>query len=77
MMASYEQRLFFRLQGPPLDILGPPISREAALEELKRTTGVDFGYDLGAWKRWLDEHGLYFRVGPSTEIGTSEPEHPP
>ncbi len=35
------------------------LSKEQALEALRRKTGQDFGENVAAWRAWLKSQGLY------------------
>lgn len=34
------------------------LTREQALEQLKRRTGQDFGFDARRWRSWLKDEGM-------------------
>jgi hypothetical protein len=38
------------------------IPKEAAYELLKKTTGMDFGYDVEKWSHWLKSTGEYWKM---------------
>jgi hypothetical protein len=37
------------------------IKREASYEGLKKLTGVDFGYDVKKWEKWIDTNKKIIR----------------
>lgn len=53
MRASPEEAMIQNLEGkwPEGSLYFLP--KERALEQLKRITGVDFGYDTVAWRSWM------------------------
>lgn len=45
------------------------VSRDRALELLKKWTGQDFGFDVAKWEAWIVEHGGRLSVDDDPNIG--------
>jgi len=54
---TFHQGLLLNLEGKVIPRTRRDyLPREKAYEMLKKDTGQDFGYDVKAWKKWLEEN---------------------
>jgi hypothetical protein len=56
-----EQRLLENLRQQVAKESMAYMTREAAYQGLRNSTGQDFGYDADKWEKWIEENGLPLR----------------
>lgn len=54
--ATYLQKLIINLRASEEPITSRSLSKKESFEQLKYHTGQDFGDDVDAWEKWVNEH---------------------